>query len=86
MTTSEHVGYHCVEWLLFANNTQWKQISTQEEGTLQLDFRTVTDESQVDLDFNGLSVYAFCQDKFSSLLSLVETGIAFLDWKEKPQP
>lgn len=33
-----------------------------------------------------MTAYAFCQDKFASLLSLIETGMAFLDVNEKPRP
>ena len=86
LTTSGKVSYGCSEWLLFANNTQWKQFSTSKEGTQQIDFKLETEESKVDLDFNGMTAYAFCQDKFASLLSLIETGMAFLDVNEKPRP
>ena len=44
LTTSGKVSYGCSEWLLFANNTQWKQFSTSKEGTQQIDFKLETEE------------------------------------------
>ena len=43
-------------------------------------------EAEVDMSFNGISVFGFCVSKSSAFISLIETGIAFLDWKERPQP
>jgi hypothetical protein len=68
----------CKDWFLIANNDLQQVETITAKGVYTITFTNLNDDEKIDVNFEGLRIYMFCDGYIDTFISAFKTVLMFL--------